>query len=295
MAIKGRRTIRRRSLGSEPSKHVGIWDIEAPTGSTLAKLEAAYLAGLAAVDAVEDRKAASAASNKFTPEGVRDDVLRFALNTAVPSLKGAHNAIVQAKAELAERRSKLQLATPDKADLDGALLRHEIRTHLKAMPQVERDHYVRDIEKLPPIVAETIVTAPSFLTGVAETHRALLMEKALEAQHPGEAAAAAELSRAIEMAERAVEIGRDEVRIEAGVMDPAKFNELAAPVEAKHAAPWLKKLDENGTEVVRKMVWYPDKGNGAWVKPSPEDLDRGVFYRTWDEYKAANPHWDQAA
>jgi hypothetical protein len=43
-----------------------------------------------------------------------------------------------------------------------------------------------------------------------------------------------------------VEAGREEVRLETGVFDPHKFNELAAPVEAKANAPWLKKFRENG-------------------------------------------------
>jgi hypothetical protein len=50
--------------------------------------------------------------------------------------------------------------------------------------------------------------------------------------------------RAIEAAESAVEAGRDEIRLEAGVFDPHKFDQLAAPVEQKVSAPWLRKRND---------------------------------------------------
>jgi hypothetical protein len=46
---------------------------------------------------------------------------------------------------------------------------------------------------------------------------------------------------AIAAAEIAVETARNEVRLEVGVTDERKFNELAAPFEAKQDAPWLRR------------------------------------------------------
>jgi len=40
------------------------------------------------------------------------------------------------------------------------------------------------------------------------------------------------------VAESVVEIARDELRLEIGGIDKQKWDELAAPIEAKHAAPW---------------------------------------------------------
>jgi len=77
---KGRLTIRRN--GSLTGDHgprstaIRLWNFDAKPESTLAKLEAAYLAGLAAVDRVEERKKVTAASGKYTPAGVNDDVTR---------------------------------------------------------------------------------------------------------------------------------------------------------------------------------------------------------------------------
>lgn len=71
----------------------------------------------------------------------------------------------------------------------------------------------------------------------SETRHDLITARALEAQYGPDIAEIAELEDAIAVAESAVETGRDEVRLEAGVVDPRQFNELAAPIDAKHAAP----------------------------------------------------------
>ena len=68
-----------------------------------------------------------------------------------------------------------------------------------------------------------------------------------------------DLEEATTAAESAVETGRDEVRLEAGALDQQKFNEMAAPIEAKHDAPWLRRRNTNGIEEIRVV-----------------DVDRGV-------------------
>jgi hypothetical protein len=276
---KGRRTIRRQKLGSDqPSRHVGLWDFAAEPGSTLASLETAYLTGLNAIDSVEACKASGIASGKFTEAGLQADVLALALNNVIGPLHKARTAIGKAKAELAQRKSKLTLQQPDKTDIAAALLRQEIRGHLRGMPQAERDKYVvGNLDNLPPVVAEAILTAPPELSGIAETHRALLTEKALEAQHPGEMEQVSELQRAIEIAERAVEIGRDEVQIEAGVMDPHEFDTMAAPIEQRHKAPWLRK---RGDEI--RVV---DLERKVERLASPEEIETGVYYENAQAYE----------
>jgi hypothetical protein len=145
------------------------------------------------------------------------------------------------------------------------------------MPQADRDKYVvNNLDNLPPVVAEAILTAPPELSGVAETHRALLTEKVLEAQHPGEMTQVSDLQRAIEVAERAVEIGRDEVRIEAGVMDTHEFDAMAAPIERQHKAPWLRK---RGDEI--RVVDLERKVERI---ASPEEIEAGVYYENAQAY-----------
>ena len=68
-------------------------------------------------------------------------MLRFALNDIVPTLHRARTTIKKAKAEVAERRSKLKLAQPDKSDAAGAILRMEIRQKIEAMKGSEQNKY----------------------------------------------------------------------------------------------------------------------------------------------------------
>jgi 8-oxo-dGTP pyrophosphatase MutT (NUDIX family) len=91
-----------------------------------------------------------------------------------------------------------------------------------------------------------------------------------------------EIEQAIEAAESSVEAARDEVRIETGIHDVAKFNELAAPVEAKQDAPWLRrsKTSSGADEIV-----VVDLDRGVERAASPEEIERGIFYSDFEQYK----------
>jgi hypothetical protein len=55
----------------------------------------------------------------------RDDLLKFVLNDAVPALHQGRTTIAKARAEVAERRSKLKVEGPDKTDVAAAFRRME--------------------------------------------------------------------------------------------------------------------------------------------------------------------------
>src|SRR5262245_10275331 len=101
--MKGRITIRREKGSASPgdplnphrsrSRTIEPWVLETAAGSTLAKLEQAYLDALAAVDAVEDHKVAASKSGKFTPQGTTDDALQFAASICAPKLRRARQVL----------------------------------------------------------------------------------------------------------------------------------------------------------------------------------------------------------
>ena len=101
------------------------------------------MTGLDAVDQIEAHTRSNAASGKFTPEGVKDDALKFALSDLVPSLHRARMTIKKAKAEVAERKSKLKVEGPDKSDVAAAFRRMEIRTFLREMKAERADKIFR--------------------------------------------------------------------------------------------------------------------------------------------------------
>ena len=82
-----------------------------------------------------------------------------------------------------------------------------------------------------------------------------------------------------------METGRDEIRLEAGVFDPHKFDQLAAPIEQKSNAPWLQKWRENGVDVVRKIEIGEGQKTGSAPLATPEDIENGVFADDADTYR----------
>src|SRR5262245_46059574 len=231
---RGRQTIRKggslTGLHGPASRPIRLWAFNAAPGSLIAQLEQTYFAGLQCVDRAEERTRTNVVNGKFTPEGARDDLLQFALRDLVPALHKARQTIKKAKAEAAERRSKLRLEGPDKSDAAAAVRRADIRSQLRAMKPEEQTQFFADFgDNVPPEVVMAIMEMPASLSGVPRSRHDLIRASALEARHGPEIAEIAELEEAVAAADSAVEAARDEVRIEAGVHDVAKFNEAAAP------------------------------------------------------------------
>jgi hypothetical protein len=180
----------------------------------------------------------------------------------------------------------LTLQPPDKTDLVGELRRREIRDWLRGLPVEKRRNFIaRNLDHLEPEVALAIVSAPAELSGALEADRKVLVDRALQAQHGAAINEVLELERGIEIAEHAVSAVRAEIARDVGVPDPHQWNQLAAPFEKQAAAPYLKKFNENGAEVIRVMKW---NGNGGtWAKATPEQIAEGVYYASFQDYQAA--------
>ena len=151
-----------------------------------------------------------------------------------------------------------------------------------AMTQKQRDALTRNPDALDPITAEALVTAPASLTGISKMHRQQLIDRGLEAQHGDKIVELKELEWAIEAAESAVEAGRDEVRLETGIFDPHKFNELAAPIEANANAPWLRKRKFPGEDEQINVV---DLDRRVERPATPEEIESGVYAENFNHYQ----------
>jgi hypothetical protein len=114
-------------------------------------------------------------------------------------------------------------------------------------------------------------------------HRQQLIDRALEAQHGEKIAELKELERAIEAAESAVEAGRDEIRLEAGIFDPHKFDQLAVPVEQKASAPWLRKQKLLGES--EEKIYVVDLDRRVERPATPEEIENGVYAEDFEAYK----------
>lgn len=125
-----------------------------------------------------------------------------------------------------------------------------------------------------------ILELPPEFSGVPKSRHDLMTTRALEVQHGSEITEIAELEEAIEAAESTVEAARDEIRLEVGIYDPAKFNALAAPIEAKHSAPWLRRSVQDGVEVIRVV----DLEKRVERLATPEEIESGVYFKDYDDY-----------
>src|SRR5262245_34653178 len=281
--IQGRRTIRRNvprvnnplaPVDSRTNRNIRLWGLgEGPPGSTKEKLRAAYLGALDAVDKVEAHRSEAMASGKFTPAGVGDHVLGFATSQLAPAFKRGRHAVDAAKAEAKALRNKITLQPVDKTDVVGFLRRQEMRQSLLKMDDKERNAFIsKNRENLDPDLALAIVEMPPEYSGVLEGDRNGLIDAALQAQHGKAMADLRELEEAIAIAESAIDAGLNEVRQQTGA-DPATFDRLASPFENQKEVPWLKRLIENGQEVVRVARWDWSRGGttGTWALPTPED------------------------
>lgn len=284
---KGRPTIRKggslTGMHGPVSRPIKLWPFDPKPNTAFARLEAAYMSGLNAVDQIEAHTRSSAASGRFTAEGVKDDALKFAMSNLVPVLHRARATIKKAKAEVAERKSRLKVEGPDKSDIAAAFRRMEIRTFLREMKgNDQKSYFARHGDNLPAEVAMAIMEMPPEFSGVPKSRHDLMTTRALEAQHGPEIAEISELEEAITAAESAVETGRDEVRLEVGVHDEHKFNEMAAPIEAKHDAPWLRRgKSSSGAEEIRVV----DLDRGVERPATPDEIERGIEYRDYDHFK----------
>jgi hypothetical protein len=209
--LKGRNTIRKNGsvtgATGQTSRLIKRWRFDPKPNTMLARLEKAYLAGLDAVDRIEERTRSNTTSGKFTRDGARDDVLNHALNNLIPGLHKARIAIKKAKAEVADRKSKLKLDAPNPTDIAAAFRRMEIRTFLRDMKSDEQAKYfATHSDNLPAEVAMAILELPPEYSGVTAPQHERLTQHALALHHGPEIAETAELEQALVVAESVVEI-----------------------------------------------------------------------------------------
>jgi hypothetical protein len=278
---KGRNTIRKNGsvtgATGQTSRMIKRWNYNNPKSALVARLEAAYWAGIESVDLVEERSQSNKTSGKLTREGARDNVLNYALQELIPNLHKARLTIKRAKAEVAERKSKLKVEGPDPSDIAAAFRRMEIRTRLREMKDGEqREYFAKYGDNLPSEIAAAVLELPPEYSGVMKPEHERIAQHALAARHGAEIGEIAEIEEAISAAESTIEIGRDELRLEVGGIDKQKWDELAAPIEAKHSAAWLRR---RGTE-----VHVVDLERRVERKPTDEELATGLFANTHDEY-----------
>src|SRR5262249_908121 len=103
-------------------------------------------------------------------------------------------------------------------------------TWLRSLSQAERDRMFNGGgERLDPAIIEAVISAPAELSGVASSNLQLMQERLLKNQFPGVAQELANLEKAIDVTERAVNVNTTKILDELS-MTKEKFAEIAEPV-----------------------------------------------------------------
>lgn len=289
MKIEGRSTIRKFSGkgitdGARPGR---AWSVDdAALGATGQALKKHYFAALSLMDSMEGRKPELAKSGKYTPDGIKDQLKAYAVNECVPKLKAGRTSVERARAEVQAMRSSLPKPTFDQA---GHAMRAEIRAWLRSMPDQQRT----DLLKAPaPEMVQAIIEAPfGAMSGVGDMAHARLVREAGQALAGDTLVKIDALEKAIEITELVLQGVRDEVRKEAGFGTEKEFNEMAAPIESRSAAPWLRTAKEDGLEVTRVFKWDGKSQTGAWTIATQAEIESGVHFAGADDYEKHNPNW----
>src|SRR5262245_31183465 len=159
---KGRPTVRKTPTSGHQTRRLDLWDLQPKPGSTLERLERVYVTALEAIDQHEQRLAEARSSGKFTNSGLIDHTLTFAASALMPRLHRERQAVEQTKAAVADRRAKLALKPPDKADAAAQILRLWKLDKFNALPDAERNAAVADVALLDPDLAAAILQAPAY-------------------------------------------------------------------------------------------------------------------------------------
>lgn len=283
--VTGRAYIRGDWAQGNLSKRVGLWNINTKPGTTLEKVQAAYLASLAVADASADFSKEALASGRFTPDGLKAATLDHGVSKLAVQLKRGQQVLDRARRELDTQKAKLAPPAPDKADAAGAIRRWEFRQWFRGLSDRERSRYMlENREKMNPEEAAALMEVPANRTGISEIDHKDLIDRAMRAAHGDLIDDVAALEAGVSLAETANAAARDQLAKDGGVT-VAAFNELAAPHEAKAATPWLTKATGNDG-VERTFVMDLERKN--WVKATPEQIEAGEFYPTWKEFNEAN-------
>ena len=251
--------------------YVGAWRWDGQEEPAFGRLRQTYDNLLKAVAGLKEKQAEISKSENLTPKGQALELRKWATAQAlVPIAQAERVSLPVARRDVETRRRNLTTDTVDKTDVASAVLRQEIRAHIRSMNADERLRFLKKPEE---IVAQAVIEAPAYLTGVSKRMRSDIIEAAIEAAHPGELAAIKELEKALETTERALNAVGSELKIALSVTNK-EFAAMIANTKAAGTEPPRLRRMFGGDVVCIK----PD-GKGGFIGPpaTEEEIATGIF------------------
>jgi hypothetical protein len=250
--------------------YVGAWAWDSREGDTFKRLRGSYDAVLQTASGFVKKRDEVTKDARLTAQGQAEELEKWFRQSGLSSIAQAERVILPAaKRDAESRRANLTAAAPDKTDLAGAIMRQELRAHIRELSAQKRTALLNDPD---PVVALAVTEAPAMLSGVTPATHKRLTDKAIEALHPGELETVVELEKAIETLERAVKATGAEIRGELSV-PPAAFAKMLEGVkDPKAEAP---KLQRYGDEI--RVLTENGKGELIARKATAEEIQLGQF------------------
>jgi hypothetical protein len=230
-------------------------------------------------------KSALEAAERFAEKAsaIRSDRLlsQEGKTTAIKSqLKSTLRDVRDFGAPLAAMRSRLDgiqatITRPafDKTDVAAALGRQEIRAAMRGMPLGDRAALLVGDDADPRWV-DAVLEQPPLLSGTPKELYERALTQRLETLFKVEIAEGEALDTEIAESEAALTVAKQDLAISSGLLEH-EFEAMAAEVESKRNAPWLKRTTDIEGNVIVEVV--PLRGGPGRIA-SPDDLRDGKFY-----------------
>lgn len=229
--------------------------------------------GVQLADAFEAQKRELVNSGRLTASGVKEALANHA-KEPIASLYQARRAVLSVKKQAVARRAEIKPTIKNPEDVAAALDRQEIRRVVR-----EAKDPTAILQAGDPRILEAILTAPPVLSGIPATLHSQLLDQFATATAGADIEEISALENAADAVLAALSEIRGELREVIG-LEVAPFNQLAAAIEAKATAPWLRR--KPGSDEVRVV----DLERGVERQPTPEELSNGIEAATLDEFNA---------
>src|SRR5258707_12584206 len=154
---------------------LGRWKSSFDDVPRLKPVRAALDAALNAHDSVREKHTALAKNQHLSPLGRLDDVRSFVSKSTAPAIHRARAAANSMRQALAKQKARLQPAAPDPANVSAAVLRSEMRTHLRGLSTSARAALLLT-ENPDQTLVQAVLEAPGFSSGVSDDIRERMLE-----------------------------------------------------------------------------------------------------------------------
>lgn len=192
------------------------------------KSEAQFNGMIELARSIEGRVKEYRESRDLTPEGQNKAIRQWVQSEVVPKIKAAANVMKTAQAYGASKRSGLTFQKADKTDIAAAMVRSDLRREVRSWDPAKRNAALIG-PNLDPEIAMSILEAPAILSGVTETQRQRLQDRAVLAANPEAGKEILDLDGASASVARAIRAASKSVAKYAGVPEHELGEMLGEP------------------------------------------------------------------